>query len=1758
MTVNVPPFHSAQALQALYRSRLDAAQASGAISSFEHDWLSKALSYLPVGPVGPLPVRANSVFLSRNQSRPVQWAGALLLAQALTDPTPLFLLTPLGALQTFTDLDALRDALERQLDDPAHREAVLRFCPVDVRPLLSLAGDLTLRTREVPAPFVAHISEALRIFLSSSQADTLERLLATPTLRALVDAQLQIHLERAFAGQPVNAHNVHRFVTPNGEQQPELSTTLSSAALELFISGPQTTGHAFTYTGPFTRLPHESDADLDKRFARVLTSATEHLIPHMSEALSVFWDQPAGAQPSPHTYCAARLGDHFFQQLLQARHRPEMSSDAFHALQQLLAARHDVTTISAARLLVYEAKGPEVELAGLMCFYFPGQSNGVWLFGASTGLVKISSRARLSSYVLSKLRSPTAFDAIARYAPQDQHPLLAGMVAPMLRVENVVGSVFDDCIHAVRARQIRDFFYLTGQYQARRLTLAAVDHALDVRELIDPQLLKLNSHGRWDSRFLPGSNGLPLALNENGLSDVLSLKLPKTQAQRDALLKHWPTPRMLARHLLAEVLNEGGQRFVNVAEVWVHVFDVDAAVLTRVPIRMLTLVDALLERVTGRNPLPHNPAFIEGGLRSSRDETNKPLRRLSGTKLLTLLDALAKGFEQAYTQHLSAFFYTASTSQPSDTLAQHLATLRHVMLRADMRLMLRGNHLEADDKRVITTVLTYPVSTHRPALNQFVPDVFAVFLDMGGGLDAISVCNCVLITERGGQESSTAGRAILWTPVSGFERFATVDQSKAHLEALLLDKSLRQDVLANVRCDVQSLICAHLDRRSDWAVEEQNQWVNFERIEDDFVYECQVAAINKVVVDAHYVCRQAREVPLTAQSFENLSRSLLLEEHAGLHFERHREVAATQQFESALPSWLKNASRADQLAYANVLQRYQFAVQDNGSYLHGIPDIEAYAREAVRAQLALDFPDQVLEPDAIEVVLDTYVPAPVAVGSTPSFLAAATTREIQSLTRFALNGFNRLEGGAMLLRALDESTLPLGLDPRYAKRLVRKLDIGRHYQALLNSSLAPEKQGSARRQQQFAEQLLLQVLEQGLREKLDGALSANAYACLKHVIERPDGLARNPLNGVSLIIRPLELVAESGREPDLATGMYVLGPQSGDTGPHLLWTMYSEHFSLKEYASEGQLLADLYTRESLQNLVLQRLPAFERKTYAHGGFVEPHLPHFQDSILLNGWQTPAPVALANRPILGNLFATLYRDNYRLLLDMAAQQSKTTAQVDWESFKYALTLVVNTAAMFAPGKLSLPIVVWQGLGLLREGVSAARQGRWAESVSEFAMSLVLLATTRRAWHSVIRSVDAVSAHDLDPFPAAIPRSDVQFQGPASGLASLRANQVALVDLTFDAQTRIYSDPPSGLHYIQLSGQVYRVLAWRNRWRLYLDDVREGPLIKLNTDQQWEIDVNEPLLGGGPVASTMSGYGTLAANALTYEIQAIGMDSIQRRFPDKALSIRKAHELATTYLQRTTQALHDLHAPGSANRRNREFLQHFFDLDALGPAHLERVQSGVDALLARFLHPDLSPATSPKYVVCRSRFNSTASAFVNRADSSRRIYLTDEFFSTLFEQPYALTHPYLKAASPPFPVSQQMRASFLLHELTHEVLETEDIHYLNPGFPYLDLIDTDLPFGRYLQDLIVEIQKIHSPHVPTENLFQELNPETMGWKDIPNGTAKSRLLEIAGVSTLDQARLVFRNDSIKRVELMLANADSLVLLIVHLGRLYPVLS
>lgn len=205
------------------------------------------------------------------------------------------------------------------------------------------------------------------------------------------------------------------------------------------------------------------------------------------------------------------------------------------------------------------------------------------------------------------------------------------MSAPRLSVENIEGDVFDQCMLDIRLKQARDFGYLLHQYQVQTQVLAALDHALDIRGLIDPAFLRRNTQGRWDSRFVPNTNGLRLSCNDNGgLADLLSLKLPIVQAQRDALLRHWPTPRSAARQQLLEPLMRAGHAGLDITHTVVQIFDRPPQAPGAVVHRASSLVDAFLEHFTGRHAFPLDPAHIQVGVTSKVSDEVKPLKNSAG------------------------------------------------------------------------------------------------------------------------------------------------------------------------------------------------------------------------------------------------------------------------------------------------------------------------------------------------------------------------------------------------------------------------------------------------------------------------------------------------------------------------------------------------------------------------------------------------------------------------------------------------------------------------------------------------------------------------------------------------------------------------------------------------------------------------------------------------------------------------------------------------------------------------------------------------------------------------------------------------------------------------------------------------------------------------------------------------------------------------------------------------------------------------
>ena len=108
--------------------------------------------------------------------------------------------------------------------------------------------------------------------------------------------------------------------------------------------------------------------------------------------------------------------------------------------------------------------------------------------------------------------------------------------------------------------------------------------------------------------------------------------------------------RTFAAARLHSVLVASGQVQLDASRLRVQVFDREPQP-ELAPVRTLTLVDALLERVTGYLPLPLNPALIQVAVQSLSNDELKPLRSLAGTKLLNVLEQAARSFEQQLEQH---------------------------------------------------------------------------------------------------------------------------------------------------------------------------------------------------------------------------------------------------------------------------------------------------------------------------------------------------------------------------------------------------------------------------------------------------------------------------------------------------------------------------------------------------------------------------------------------------------------------------------------------------------------------------------------------------------------------------------------------------------------------------------------------------------------------------------------------------------------------------------------------------------------------------------------------------------------------------------------------------------------------------------------------------------------------------------------------------------------------------------------------------
>ncbi|WP_327439744.1 dermonecrotic toxin domain-containing protein [Pseudomonas donghuensis] len=770
-----------------------------------------------------------------------------------------------------------------------------------------------------------------------------------------------------------------------------------------------------------------------------------------------------------------------------------------------------------------------------------------------------------------------------------------------------------------------------------------------------------------------------------------------------------------------------------------------------------------------------------------------------------------------------------------------------------------------------------------------------------------------------------------------------------------------------------------------------------------------------------------------------------------------RERAKAQTVAAHAPPWLRKASATDQHHYLQVLARNLSSATED--YLFDIPDIDTYAHAQLQRRLDQDFGPGRYRPEDIFITTNRWITAPALPGEIPLALPASYLRHRQTLVEYALDHYRDWDNAITLVTDQHHELLPPALRSQYVRDVAKALDLGGHYQHLLQQKFAEHDPDYARRLATFCRQLPGQMLEAAWRARLKGELDAQALQLIARVLEMPDDSMRQASAGMSINMTPLLLVADAGLEPDQMPGLYLIGAQ--EAGPLVLYSPYDSHQTYQQFAGTRDLLKKIRTTPALQALLLGRMPALMRKRYARGGFEEPHLPFSTESDFDLPFSRPGPITLAWRPIAGNLLKQLFVDNAQMLQDMAQAQLVTLEQARWQTLKNLLGQLWLQVSMFLPGRLGTLLAIFQAETGVLQTLEKLDRSNWGQSLAELCAALV-----------------------------------------------------------------------QGLLVGKVSGAVESLeLFWKN-----LEN--RAPPEKTG------------LLESGGVLSDLSGrYTRRVVSREQISILAVGMPQIQRVNPYRANLIREAHDTAVTYLvnchyhiSRTTAS----QLPVQTTRVLREF----FNVADVSDALLVQVGKPIKKLRTLLLSRNYSPVHSTRYVMGTSFAAPVdASAFINPADRSRQIFLLDAFFDNPTINQLSLRGQYTQPQA-----ANLTRAFTLLHELSHLACQTRDIIYILGTAPYADWLIAG-PERAWLERAH---ESGFSAMTPMNTLFTVFDEGTGTRRDLRRSDRKGKklVLKITGARDLNQARQVFLNDSEKRAQIMLSNADSLALLIYRLGaELHP---
>lgn len=1386
------------------------------------------------------------------------------------------------------------------------------------------------------------------------------------------------------------------------------------------------------------------------------------------QALDDFWHSSHRNGKTPREQLADVLADAYQHTVIQAEHEQLITREEAHWLKHAAAGPH------ARKLALYTTPNALLKLAGSFVLHHAQNTVTPWfLYMPDQGLHLFADREAMLAWLVSQTQRHLVLGALSL----DEQVLLREMVSPNLRLDAPSHALFLDRADALIGWQKRNLGYALALPEA---TDASLQAATDLRHLIDPALPRFGA---------PMREPLPGIANESALP-AQALALQQRLHAIEARLVDLPN---CATRLLNRGLAIFDTHLPQASEVEVTVDPHPSGSGTP---RQLTAV--LLQRLTQAG-MPNRVAVAQ----------------LPDDALATLLRSCQQRLEPAY----KSFFDDLLRDNFAD-----LVQLRKHALALELQLQRLLARIDARRLGWFEQVLHTPTQAARQAQGSAACTVYGLAIDTGLALHTLELANAFVIAAS----ANRVDDVLLWTAVNGLETF---DSWQALYTAM--DARLRG-------VDRQRWLALMPDQRlpaSLHGTEAQARALQFsaQAITGDVASHLQTREHRRRVqaVARAWTLSMAARLPAQAMS------AYLAQAGAQAGLSGRLEMLVTElhaaQLEQVLPAWLKNAAPQHRREYAAALTHLAWTEANIKDYRFGIEPLNTYARARIIERFQQVQPLDTPDPDKIQIELTAYTTVSPWLfghgGFIPEAIPAFATTSNDTLTAYAISHFSLSQTAVLRARMSDGTPVPSWMTPPELHRLVDTLDISGHYRQLLTASLNKTAARYTERQNLFATRSFAQLRVAAIQARLAGDLSATGFAYVEALLKMPDGLARTPVNGQAITLRPMTLVPAPGMAGDRVAGLCLIGPHAQGSGPVVLYVSAGADFVFKEFANDTALVVAAQAPGALQDLIVQQVPAASRSRYEHGGLRATHLPTDSADIYDIPLQY-GPPTLENRPFTGNAWQLLFADRVQLIKALAISQSVSGSQAHWASFKFLMGRGIEQVTFLAEGRLARLLALWGGITQAQAAVQSSERYQWGDALGQMAYALFLLAP--------LPDPSATSVEAPERWVATDPLLEDElrlFEAP-----------VALDALTLQPSTGLYT-ATDGTLYASVAGRVYPVTQAEDETRIG-GALHPGPLLQTEANGQWRIGHLWDLRYGCFQSRQLKPMTTSSAVGQILTIRAVGIPDIRRLSRAKVRAIGQAYIYAK---QRVEIALDNLGAQQPARplpARSRLIIGDFFGVAHPSPGLLANVYHAISQLFSELMESSLSPWSSPRYAFGENLPENTERimAMVAKSDPARRIFLTELFFDLPARIRYH-RHHLLR----PFDLPAHVRGATLIHELSHLVNDSDDISYLEAAGPYPDLIDPNDPIDpRFKADMINIQQTRLSLSTPRTQLFQRLIQGIWHPLDSVDAEATARVLKETGSTTLDEARDVFYADSERRAAVILANADSVAMLIMLLGR------